>query len=128
MTRRARYQFALAAATALIALLFSACHSYHIDATIENRTGAPIQLLEVDYPSASFGADSLARDATYRHRFQVNGSGSLKVSYTAANGKSVQISGPALRERQQGTLEIILEPGGKAEFHPQLAPLGSPPA
>ena len=45
----------------LIAL--AACHSYHIDTTVENRTGGAIQLLEVDYPSASFGADSLAAGA-----------------------------------------------------------------
>jgi hypothetical protein len=44
------------AATAMVAA--TACHSYHVDATVENRTGSPIQLLEVDYPSASFGADS----------------------------------------------------------------------
>ncbi len=38
----------------ILALAFTAlaaatgCHSYHIDATVENRTGSPIQLLEVD--------------------------------------------------------------------------------
>jgi hypothetical protein len=116
----ARHLF-IAAAFASI-LLFSACHSYHIDATIENRTGAPIQLLEVDYPSASFGADALAADATFHYRFQVRGSGPLKISYTAANGQTVQISGPTLVERQQGPLEIVLEPGGKAEFHSQIVP------
>jgi len=113
-----RLRFALAAASILSTFLCSACHSYHIDATVENRTGAPIQLLEVDYPSASFGADSLASDAIVHHRFQVTGSGPLKISYIAANGKTVQISGPTLAERQQGTLYIVLEPGGKAEFHP----------
>ena len=41
----------------------SGCHSYHVDVTVENRTGGAIQLLEVDYPSASFGADSLAAGA-----------------------------------------------------------------
>ncbi len=44
------------AASLCAATLLAACHSYHIDAAIENRTGADIQLLEVDYPSASFGA------------------------------------------------------------------------
>jgi len=97
-----------------------ACHSYHIDATIENRTGSPVQLFEVDYPSASFGIDSLASGATFRYRFQVRGSGPLKLSYTSADGKQVQITGPALAERQQGQLEIVLLPGAKAEFHPQL--------
>ena len=122
MIRRAGLRSLLFAPIFLSAFLFSACHSYHVDATVENRTGAPIQLLEVDYPSASFGADSLPADATFHYRFQVRGSGQLKVSYTAANGQTVQISGPTLTERQQGKLEIVLEPGGKAEFHPQLAP------
>lgn len=122
MSRRAGFRSPLYAATVLSAFLFSACHSYHIDATIENHTGAPIQLLQVDYPSASFGVDSLAPATDFHYRFQVRGSGQLKVSYTAANGQTVQISGPTLAERQQGTLEIVLEPGGKAEFHPQLTP------
>lgn len=122
MSRRIGFHSPLCAATVLSAFFFSACHSYHVDATIENRTGAPIQLLEVDYPSATFGADSLAADAAFHYRFQVRGTGQLKVSYTAANGQTVQISGPALAERQQGTLEIDLEPGGKAEFRPQLTP------
>lgn len=112
----------LIAIALLPAFLCSACHSYHIDATVENRTGAPIQLLEVDYPTASFGADSLAANADFHYRFQIRGSGQLKVSYIAAGSKTVQISGPTLVERQQGTLEIVLEPGAKAEFHPQLTP------
>jgi hypothetical protein len=122
VSRRTGLRSPLYVATLLSAFFFSACHSYHIDATIENRIGAPIQLLEVDYPSASFGADSLAADANFHYRFQVRGSGQLKVSYTAANGQTVQISGPTLAEGQQGRLEIVLEPGGKAEFHPQLTP------
>src|ERR1700691_2559525 len=93
-------------------LLFSACHSYHIDATIENRTGADIQLLEVDYPSASFGADRIASGAIYHYRFQVNGSGPLKITYTGAGERQVQIAGPTLAERQQGQLKIVLLPAG----------------
>jgi len=122
VSRRTRPRSGLYAVTVLSAVLFSACHSYHIDATVENHTGTSIQLLEVDYPSASFGADSLATDASFQYRFQVRGSGQLKMQYTAANGQTVQITGPTLTERQQGTLEIVLEPGGKAEFHPQLIP------
>jgi len=103
-------------------LISTGCHSYHIDATVENRTGAPIQLLEVDYPSASFGVDSLANGATFHYRFQVRGSGPLKVSFTAADGKQVQITGPALAEPQQGQLEIVLLPGANADFLPHLTP------
>lgn len=98
----------------------SACHSYHIDATIENRTGAPIQLLEVDYPSASFGVDRLEAGASYRYRFQIRGSDALKVEYSTPEGHQIKIAGPTLVERQQGQLQIVLLPGGKADFNPRL--------
>jgi hypothetical protein len=102
------------------------CHSYHIETTVENRTGAPIQLLEVDYPSASFGADSLAANAAFHYRIQLRGSGPLKVLYTASDGslvqRQVQIDGPVLAERQEGSLQIVLLPAGKATFHPELTP------
>ena len=98
------------------------CHSYHVDATVENRTGAPIQLLEVDYPSASFGANSLAAGAVFHYRIQLRGIGPLKVQYTGQDGRQAQIDGPTVAERQEGALQIVLLPGGKAEFHPQMTP------
>jgi hypothetical protein len=100
----------------------TACHSYHIDATIENRTGADIQLLEVDYPSASFGADHIASGATFHYRFQVRDSGPIKITYTGPDQKQVQIAGPTLVERQQGQLKIVLLPAGNAQFIPQFTP------
>jgi len=120
VSRYAGFRLPLSMAILLLASLLSGCHSYHIDATIENRTGAPIQLLEVDYPSASFGADSLPAGAEFHYRFQVRGNGQVKLSYTAPNGQTVQISGPTLAEHQQGLLDIVLEPGGKAQFRAQL--------
>lgn len=113
-----RQVFALVVAGA--ASLLAGCHSYHIDTTIENRTGADVQLLEVDYPDASFGVDRIALGADYHYRFQVRGSGALKVTYTGAGEKQVQITGPTLVERQQGQLTIELLPGGKAKFVPEL--------
>ena len=111
------------AAIVLPALMAAAgCHSYHVETTVENRTGAAIQLLEIDYPSASFGANSLAAEGVFHYRIQLRGSGPLKVQYTASDDRPVQrlvqIDGPTLAERQEGRLEIVLLPGGKAEFHP----------
>ncbi len=104
------------------AILLTACHSYHIDATIENRTGADVQLLEVDYPDASFGADHIASGAVFHYRFQIRGSGPIKITYTGPGDKQIQIAGPTLVERQQGQLKIVLLPAGKAQFLPQLTP------
>lgn len=97
------------------------CHSAQIDATVENRTGAPIELLEVDYPSASFGADKLAAGADFHYRFQVRGTGAVKVQYSESGShQELEASGPELEERAEGKLEIVLLPGGKAEFRPAL--------
>jgi hypothetical protein len=116
----------LLAAHALTVLLAAGCHSYHVDVTVENRSGVPVQLVEVDYPSASFGIGSLATGEVYHYRIQLRGSGPVKVQYavTEAGGAqhSVQIEGPALAELQEGRLQIVLLPGGKAEFHPELTP------
>jgi hypothetical protein len=116
-----RFHRGILAAIVLPALaLLAGCHSYHVETSVENRTGGPIQLLEVDYPNASFGDNSLAAGATYRYRIQLQGSGPLKVQFTSSDGKQQQITGPTVSEGQEGRLEIVLQPGGKAEFHPQL--------
>ncbi len=113
-----------AASGVLFAVLLglSGCRSYHVETTVENRTGAAIQLLEVDYPSASFGADSVAAGADFHYRLQIRGEGPVKVQYTGVGGRQEKMDGPTLAERQEGSLEIVLLPGGKAEFHPQLSP------
>lgn len=116
------------AAQAWVAVLLPAlgllcgCHSSHIDATVENRTGAAIEQLEVDYPSASFGADNLATGVDYHYRVHVRLSGPVKVQYTEGASHQVrQMTGPNLSEGQEGRLEIVLLPDGKAEFHPDLS-------
>lgn len=98
------------------------CHSFHIETTVQNRTGGTIRLLEVDYPSASFGANSLAAGEAFHYRIQLRGEGPMKVQYTASDGRQAQIVGPTVAERQEGRLEIVLLPEGQAEFHPQLTP------
>jgi hypothetical protein len=99
------------------------CHSYQIDTTVENRTGKAIELVEVDYPSASFGLDALADGADYHYRFKVRGSGPIKVQYNESDSHQLrQMTGLEVFERQQGRLEIVLLPKGKAEFRPALSP------
>ncbi|KAA6456201.1 hypothetical protein DYQ86_25695 [Acidobacteria bacterium AB60] len=102
------------------------CHSYHVDMTVENRTGGPIRLLEVDYPSASFGADSLDAGAVMHYRIQLSANGTLKVQYTTPDNHQVQIQGPAVTQGQEGKLAIILQPSGKADFNPELKPISIP--
>ena len=112
---------ALAGSGLAVALLAAAgCHSAHVDVTVENRTGGLVRLLEVDYPSASFGADSLAAGGVMHYRIQLQGSGPLKVQYTAPDQHQPQIQGPTVTQGQEGKLEIVLEPAGKADFNATL--------
>jgi hypothetical protein len=110
----------VATVLALVLVWASACHSYHIDMTVENRTGGTVQLLEVNYPSASFGVGSLASGEVYRYRAQLRGSSPLKLQYTGKDGRQTLIEGPVLTEPQEGRLEIVLLPNGKADFRPEL--------
>ena len=108
-------------ALATVLLLITACHSRHVELTVQNQTGAAVQLLEVDYPSASFGANKLAAGATFRYRIQVEGNGPLTVMYTSSAGQQIKNPGPDLSNMQQGRVDIVLLPGGKAEFRPQIS-------
>lgn len=122
MRRSAFLGLALAAAWLPALGTLAGCHSYHIDTTIENRSGAVVELLEVDYPSASFGTDAIAAGADYHYRFDVQGSGPVTVQFTDAERNAVKRTGPTLYERQEGRLEIVILPGGRVEFHPELSP------
>ena len=92
-------------------LLLTGCHSAMVDATVENRSGATISLLEIDYPSASFGTQNLASGADFHYRFKVLGSGPLKASYTDSAQHDHTSSGPTLNEGAEGLLTVTIDPG-----------------
>jgi hypothetical protein len=115
-------RFLLAGLVFLGVLAVAGCHSYRVDTTVENRTGKPVKLLEVDYPSASFGTGRLDSGAVFSYQMVFRSSGPLKVAYTTDDGRQVSIDGPQVAEKQEGRLQIVLLPDGKAEFHPGLTP------
>jgi hypothetical protein len=103
-------------------LIAASCRSYIVQVTVENHTGGAVNLLEVDYPSASFGVDTLPAGAVYRYRLQLQDSGPITVQYTAGEKQQRKSTGPTVHEKQQGQIEIVLDPNGKTEFHPALNP------
>src|SRR4051812_48972832 len=96
----------------LPALLLSGCRSAFIEATVSNHTSNPIELLEVDYPSASFGTQSLAPGADFHYRFKVLGEGKLKLIYTDSGHREQKVEGPFLNEGMQGRIRITIQPDG----------------
>jgi hypothetical protein len=96
---------------AAVGLLAAAgCHSAYIEATVKNTTASPVSLVEVDYPSASFGRESIPAGADYHYRFKVLGNGPTKVLWTDAARQDHTVPGPTLHEGDEGTLTITLAP------------------
>ncbi len=92
------------------ALLFATgCHSAFIDATITNRTEKTLTLVELDYPSASFGTQKLAPGQEFHYRFKLLGSGALKLIYTDSANAEHTIAGPRLDEGNEGTLSVTIQ-------------------
>jgi len=88
------------------------CASKYVQTAVRNQTGADVTLVEVDYPSASFGKETMAAGAEYDYRFKILGSGPTKVLWTDAKRQLHQVSGPKLDEGQQGSLVVTLTPNG----------------
>jgi hypothetical protein len=100
-------------ALSLFALMaFTGCHSPYVATTVSNRTSRPIELLEVDYPSASFGTQNLAPGADFHYRFKVLGSGSMKLLYTDSSHQDHKSNGPFLKEGAEGPLTIVIADTG----------------
>jgi len=103
-------------------LPLAGCHSKYVEATITNRTGEPLSVVQVDYPSASFGTQMLKPGQAFHYRFKLVGSGPVKLSFTDAKQKDHHQDGPQMQEGQEGRLEIDFPAQDHAEFHVSLHP------
>jgi len=88
------------------------CRSAMILATISNHRSTPLTLLEVDYPSASFGIQQLAPGEEYHYKFKVIGEGSCALLWSEQSKQNQKSSGPILREGDEGTLNITFPADG----------------
>jgi hypothetical protein len=100
-------------------LVLAGCHSTHVMATVSNHTSQPILLLEVDYPSASFGTQNLAPGADFHYRFKVLGTGNMHLTYTDQAHHDHKADGSYLNEDADGPVHITIESDG---VHWQTSP------
>jgi hypothetical protein len=100
--------------------LLAGCHSPFVEATIENQGTSAIHLVEVDYPSASFGVGTLAAKGQFHYRFKIQGSSALKLEFTDPQGKVHDVDGPELQQGQEGRLAIVIGPDGNVNWQPSL--------
>lgn len=107
-----RYRLPLAMVVLATALSLAGCKSPYIAAVITNQSSTPVTLIEVDYPSASFGVDALAPGASFPYRFKIQGDGPVKVSWTDGSRRTHSATGPKLEQGQQGPLQILITSRG----------------
>ena len=112
---------------ASIAALFAVsaltgCHSHYIQTTITNNSGADVEVVQVDYPSASFGIQKLAAGGSFHYRYKLLGSGNIKIGFTDVHKGEHHIAGPWLNEGSQGTVDINIPAQDQAEFHVSVHP------
>ncbi|MBT9330729.1 hypothetical protein D0Y96_006705 [Acidipila sp. 4G-K13] len=100
--------------------LLSGCRSRYVQTTITNHTDTPLRLIEVDYPSASFGTDQIAPQQAFHYRFKVQGSGPVTITFTGDSGKPTNATGPQLSEGEQGTLQVSVEAGDHVKWATDL--------
>ena len=91
-------------------VLLGGCRSAFVNATVHNASGQSVSLIEIDYPSASFGVQTLAPAADLHYRFKILGSGPVKIMYTDAQNHEHTSLGPTLHEGLAGTLEVTISP------------------
>ena len=92
-------------------LAMSGCKSKYVAATVHNGSTETVHVLEVDYPSASFGTETLAPGADFHYRFKIQGDGNLKASWTDAQQHEVVVNGPKLNEGDEGSVLVTLHDG-----------------
>jgi hypothetical protein len=97
-----------------------ACRSAFVETTLRNDGDVPLRLVEVDYPSATFGIQTLNAHSAYHYRFKVQGSGAVTLSYTGFDGKTHSATGPILDEGQHGDLTITVDQAGKINWSETL--------
>ena len=105
---------------AIAFLLLAGCHSRFVEATIDNQSSSPLRLVEVDYPSASFGAEAIPANSKFNYRFKIQGSGPLKLEFTDARGKVHDFDGPMLSQGEEGHLTITIDPDEKVSWQQTL--------
>jgi len=110
----------ISAAAFFACLSLASCRSAFVQTAIVNHTGSTVQLIEVDYPSASFGTQQIANNDIYHYRFKIQDSGPIKITFTGARNQIHAVTGPTLTQGQQGTLTITLDGNDKVTWTPNL--------
>jgi len=110
-----------------VALVFviaiAGCRAHVVKISLTNASPEAIKTIIVDYPSATFGKDTLAPRETYFSLIKPVDKGPIKVRFTDAQGTSHVYESISLQQGDEGSVNIKLTQTS-AETGYDLARLG----
>ncbi len=90
------------------ALWLSGCRAHVVKISMTNTSAQPIKTIIVDYPSATFGKDTLAPGETYFSLIKPVDHGPIKVRFTDAQGVNHAYESISLQQGDDGSVNIKL--------------------
>jgi hypothetical protein len=115
---------AIAVLVCLAVLSAVGCRSAFMETSVENDGATAVHVIEVDYPSASFGMQTLDPHATFHYHFKIQGSGPITITFIDSAGKPHTATGPTLTQGQQGNLKITIGPSGSVSWSAKFSANG----
>jgi hypothetical protein len=101
--KTARVCFAL-----LLFAFLAGCRAHVVKITLTNTSAQPIKTIIVDYPSATFGKDTLAPGETYFSLIKPVDQGPIKIRFTDAQGTNHAYQSISLQQGDDGSVNIKL--------------------
>ena len=107
----------------VFAIALAGCRAHVVKISLTNAGSEPIKTIIVDYPSATFGKDTLAPHETYFSLIKPVDKGPITVRFTDAQGVSHTYKSVSLEQGDDGSVDIKLTQTS-AETGYDLARLG----
>ena len=93
-------------AALLLFTLLAGCRAHVVKVNLINTSSEPVKTIIVDYPTATFGKDTLAPGATFSYAIKPLETGMLKVQFTDAKGSIHNYTGTTLHKNDDGVIDV----------------------
>jgi hypothetical protein len=90
----------------IVALVLIGCRSRVINVNLTNSSSQPVSSIIVDYPTATFGVNTLDPGKSFHYVIKPLDTGTLKIQFADAAGRTHNVAGPLVKKGQEGTIEI----------------------
>src|SRR5437868_10840342 len=108
LKRNSRMKSLPFAVTFLFVIAMSGCRAHVVKISVTNSSSEPIKTIIVDYPSATFGKDTLAPRETYFSLVKPLDKGPINVRFTDAQGTTHTYKSISLEQGDDGSVDIKL--------------------